>query len=122
MGRGGQPVPPQLDLGGVQDAIHAIRDGDLARAERLLKISTENFPDSPIAHYWLGVTYLKEHRAPEAELSLEEAIELRPDYPEAYDSLGVLYDEQGLYSKSELAFKRALALNPRLTNALITWD
>src|SRR6266542_1831584 len=120
--------PPSADLQGqaskpesepyLKEAISAVRKGDLPAAERLLKIALEKRQDSPFAHYWLGVAYMKEHRLADAEDALHKGIELRPNFPQAYDALGMLYDKQQLYSKSERSFLHALILKSRETNAI----
>src|SRR5438874_1617792 len=83
----------------------------LPEAERTFRSAVEFHPDSPVAHYWLGVTYMQVHKGAEAERTLLNGLRLRPNFSEAYNALGILYDEQELYSKSEVAFSQALAHN-----------
>src|SRR5215469_15768117 len=109
-GAGGNLAVQVSDSGSpvdLRDGIRAVSEANLPAAEYLFKTAVAQHPNLPLAHYWLGVTYMKEHRPSEAEQSLLKGIELQPRFPEAYDALGILYDEQQLYSKSELAFLRA---------------
>jgi tetratricopeptide (TPR) repeat protein len=107
------------------DGIEALRKRNLQEAERIFRSAAEQFPNSPDANYWLGVTCTQARKYAEAERALLKGIALRPDFHQAYNALGVLYDEQQLYSKSGPAFSLALARRQptlSLTLASVTCD
>src|SRR5207253_536767 len=65
----------------LREGIGAVRKSNLPEAERLLKLALER-QGSPSAYYWLGVTYMKEHKPAESERALLTAISLQPSFPE----------------------------------------
>src|SRR5436189_5913045 len=71
----------------LKEGIEAFRNGDLPAAERIFRSAVESHPDSPVAHYWLGVTYKQVHKGAEAERTLLNALRLRPNFSEAYNAL-----------------------------------
>ena len=105
----------------LEDGIEAFRNGDLSAAERNFRIAAEHEPKSALAQYWLGVTFVQEHKPAEAEQALLKGLDLQPNFPEAYNQLGILYCKQQLYAKSEWAFSRAITLNPKETNTLFNF-
>jgi Flp pilus assembly protein TadD len=78
---------PRIDLG---IAFH--QAGDLAQAERNLRIALANNPSHPIANNELGIILRKTGRFAEARNSYEAALAVYPGYHYARRNLAVLCD------------------------------
>lgn len=68
-------------------------------------------PDSPAAHYNLGMALLMMERVGEAEASLGKAVALDDRYARGYVGLGLVRRAQGRLDEARAYFERALALD-----------
>lgn len=84
--------------------------------EQFLK-ALEIYPDDPILHYDLALTYDMKGDLDKAEYHLKKAIKLKPDYSNAYNYLGFVYFRQGRVNEAIEAYNKALDnllyLNPQ---------
>jgi tetratricopeptide (TPR) repeat protein len=88
-----------------------------------------NHPDSPEAHFELGLAYLNSPfpNLTESREEFKRAIELKPDYAEAYNALGYAYHgfQIGLwvygarYKMAVKAHQKAIALRPDYAEAYL---
>jgi len=77
-----------------------------ARLEQFKQMVAE-FPDSPMAQFSLGKTYLERRQYAEAVKNLEEAVRLDPEYAAALVSLGDAYTGAGQTDKAREVLTRA---------------
>ena len=71
----------------------------------------ENDKDA-VAHYNLGVVYVKSGRYPEATEEFKEAIRIKPDYADAHFNLGLAYRKLGKYREAIEAYGQAIRIKP----------
>jgi serine/threonine-protein kinase len=69
-------------------------------------------PDSPGAHYNLGVALADRGRIDEAMGSFGQAIQLEPKYAAAHYNLGIAWQVKGQHDKAIACFHRAAVLEP----------
>jgi tetratricopeptide (TPR) repeat protein len=74
-------------------------------------------PGDESAHNNLGVTYLREHKYPEAMQEFETALALKPSFAPAYFNIGLAMKLTGRPAEAEAAFRRALQLQPDFAGA-----
>ncbi|MGI9326409.1 MAG: tetratricopeptide repeat protein [Pseudomonadales bacterium] len=93
-------------------AVAAIKSGDLAEAERLLRRVTESQPE--LAGPWvnLGQVYLSLGQQEEARLAFRKAIAANPANCAAYNQLGVLSRQMGDFDAAENHYLSCLSNNP----------
>ena len=66
----------------------------------------------PLAHYYLGIAYLRLAQVGPSIAALERAIALQPEYPEALTYLGVVYQYANRHRDALEVLRRSLALRP----------
>jgi Flp pilus assembly protein TadD len=106
------PAFPSLDLH-VALASAFFARGDLAEAERWLRLVVQTQPGSAEARFDLGTVYRKQGKWPEAMAAFREALRLKPQYPKAHYALGVVLQQLGRYEEAQQAFGRAELQAPR---------
>ncbi|MFK7914978.1 MAG: tetratricopeptide repeat protein [Pseudomonadales bacterium] len=94
------------------DAVAAIKAGDLAQAERLLRSVTTSQPE--LAGPWvnLGQVYLQLGQEEEARLAFRHAIAANPANCAAYNQLGVLSRQMGDFTAAENHYLKCLSADP----------
>jgi len=123
-------APPLNNLG-----IIAFRQGDLVKAERMLKRYQEACPEDAAAWTNLGLLHAAEveadpndrQAATSAEKVFKEGIRLEPGNPRGHKGLGRLYNSLGRKADALTAFQRSLALDHeqpevRQQIELLAWD
>lgn len=93
-------------------------DGDLAKAEEVVKETLRMEPQSIRSHYYLGMIYLKQEKLDDAGREFKKESALYPFYDNAYMCLGIVRYRQGAHAEAESLWKTALELNPDNPDAL----
>jgi tetratricopeptide (TPR) repeat protein len=79
------------------------------------------FPDSPFAHYSLGVALGRAGRLQEAIAEYREALRLRPDYADAHNNLGVALAKVGAVQEAFEHYEQVLRMKPDNAEAHYNW-
>ena len=105
-------------------------ENEIRRAVDLLERTLGIDPENAIAHYNLGVCYLKvlksdleiseiwEDKSDDEEffelaiIAFQRTLELDPDFVEAYNNLGTLYALRGWNDEAKEQWKRSLEIDP----------
>lgn len=93
-------------------ALHAMKSGDSAQAERELQELTLAYPDYSGPPLNLGLIYLQKSRLPEAETAFETALARNPANAAAGNELGIVERRLGKFTAAEAAYHRTLAATP----------
>jgi Flp pilus assembly protein TadD/pSer/pThr/pTyr-binding forkhead associated (FHA) protein len=83
--------------------------GLLKNAKQLVN----DYPDSSLAHYILGVAYGKMRFFGDATASFQRSIKLKPDYVDAWNNLGWAYTESGKFSEAVSVFEQLIKFTPK---------
>jgi tetratricopeptide (TPR) repeat protein len=86
---------------------HAIREGDLAHAERNLRITTTLAPNWPPGWVNLGVTRFRSGDSEGALSAYRKVLELDPTHPSALTNMAYLYRELGWEEEANTALRAA---------------
>ncbi|OQX24409.1 MAG: hypothetical protein BWK80_20970 [Desulfobacteraceae bacterium IS3] len=92
--------------------VFAYEDGDYEGAEKNLKKALELNPNHPFYNHYLGKTFMKTERYPEAMKYMTAALELAPDLSELKYDLGLLNYKMSDYAKAADFFKQVVGANP----------
>ncbi len=108
----GQDLPDLLKIGAYTNLASLYLDGgQAAQAQALFERVLRLHPDSPQAHYNLGLARRALGDLGGAIAAYRQAIHLDPHYGDAYQNLGVALLKQGQVPQSLQAFEQALALH-----------
>jgi tetratricopeptide (TPR) repeat protein len=113
--------PNQTDLSYDRDfaaAARALKDGNYAEAEKMMKSVVTRFPNSALAHLVLGQACAQREDYTEAIASFERAIRLRRDLVPAWYGLAAINAQQGLHDKARDAWRELQKLDPKLASEL----
>lgn len=113
----------------VEQAIAALKSGDLAQAEAILvPMATSATPDATALHQ-LSIVRLRQQRAADAVALAEQAVKLAPEVADHHAQLGsslaqrsaqLPFMQQAVAAgRMKQAFEQALSLDPRHVGALI---
>ena len=100
------------DILNSQKADHAVRDGNFERAEALLRVLAERFPDALEFSNRLAAALSRQGKSAEASATLLAAAERAPDDPSLMAALGVHYARSGQYAEASGLFRRAADAMP----------
>jgi protein O-GlcNAc transferase len=107
-------VNPEEELGA---ALQALQQGDVASAERLLRIVRMQAPDNPqVLHLCAMVAY----RKGDGRLAAQIWRNLVQRFPACFEfqyNLGIVLDGQGMSAEAEAAYRSALQLSPASADA-----
>ena len=78
-------------------------------------------PNSPFAHYSLGVAWGRAGRLEEAIGEYREALRLDPDYEDAHNNFGVALGKVGAVQEAFEQYQQVLRLNPHNAEAHYNW-
>jgi Flp pilus assembly protein TadD len=87
------------------------------RSEAELLAAAARGPDSPDAHFQLGLRYFQSGRLDLAEKHFRESAALAPKLARAWKALGTALAAQGKHPEAQEPFRKACALNPREPDA-----
>jgi tetratricopeptide (TPR) repeat protein len=69
-------------------------------------------PDSPGAHFNLGLAFKRKGWLDEASAAFLQAIRCKPDYAEAHHTLGDILSDKGLLEQAIASYRKAIVLKP----------
>jgi Flp pilus assembly protein TadD len=92
--------------------MQALRDNNLAEAEKALDRSMKLAPSNPQVLYAQGLLDLKKHEWTSAQSVLEKAAQLRPNDARALAALGMALCNQKKYSEAIPPLEKSLQLDP----------
>lgn len=95
----------------LNEAAAALKQGDHARAQRILDALPSGLAGHPDRLHLLGLTHKTAGRLQDAEDNLLRSLKVQPRQPAVLANLGNVYKAQGRLEASEQAYRRALALD-----------
>jgi len=93
--------------------------GDRSSEQRELKRALELDPNLTEAHNRLGICYMDDKKAVQAEGEFKRALAINPRYVEAEYNLGVLYAQEGRSSEAASVLRQATLHNPEYEQAYL---
>ncbi len=105
---------PQASL---SQAVEDLEAGRLEAAEQELNLVLRQAPQSPGAHFYLGVVRFRLRRFGEARQALLQAAKLAPTQARVWKALGAVYAAESDFVMAEEPFGKACELDPREEDA-----
>ena len=94
----------------LDEVMHFYSQGQMDKAQLLVKDLIINFPQESLLYNILGACYSEIGPIDSAIENFEQAISLKPDYAEAYYNLGVAYQKNGQINNSLNSYEKAVEL------------
>ena len=94
----------------LDEVMHFYSQGQMDKAQLLVKDLIINFPQESLLYNILGACYSEIGPIDSAIENFEQAIALKPDYAEAYYNLGVAYQKNGQINNSLNSYEKAVEL------------
>lgn len=98
-------------------AIGALKAGQAADAERMLKKLDNSIPSNPGIIYYLAIAASLLGRSEQAIALYDRVIRLHPHFVEAYNNKGLDLRKLGKYEESICVFRKALEIRPDFVEA-----
>jgi rhomboid protease GluP len=108
-----EPAPQSEPLEGI---VADLQKGNYDQAIVQLKSYLQQNPESPVAHYLLGMAYMGKHQPDDAIPEYQQALRLAPNYVEAEIGLGMAYTAKGMQPEAEQAYRKAAQIQQRAQN------
>lgn len=102
----------------INNSSELINSGKTEEARKLLEKSIKDDESNFLAHYNLGITYMKENKNAEAIEAFSRSIELKPNFG-AYLNRAVCYKKSGKKSEAINDYTEVLSLNPDYSRAYL---
>lgn len=99
------------------EAAAALKQGDYARAQRILDALPSGLAGHPDRLHLLGLTHKTAGRLKDAENTLRQSLQAQPRQPAVLANLGNVYKAQGRLDAAEQAYRQALALDDKFFDA-----
>jgi Flp pilus assembly protein TadD len=110
---------PEARADVLDDALLLLESGDLVEAELIFEALAEEFPDSALPHYYLGVAASRRGDLAAAAVAFARAAELEPDFPWVQANLGITLYRLGEIEGAEQHLLEALLQGPEDPDVLI---
>jgi tetratricopeptide (TPR) repeat protein len=108
-------VPPLLSpkaRKALDEALEALRSGDLAKAEKHLDAARKLAPSHPDVSYLLGMLAMRRNQLAEAQTHLEKALQMFPGHGDALAALGEVFLRRGDEAQAVRNLEQALVHSP----------
>jgi Flp pilus assembly protein TadD len=90
--------------------LDALREGNLAEAEKHLTRASQLAPQNPDVLYLKGVLYLRKEKWAEAQTVLEKAAQIDPNYARVEAALGTALANQGKFAEAIAPLEKSMQL------------
>ncbi len=96
----------------LEKGMQALRDNNLAEAEKALGQSMKLAPNNPQVLYALGLLELKKHEWSKAQSALEKSTQMEPNSARALAALGMALCNQRKYAEAIPPLEKSVGLDP----------
>ena len=106
-----EPEPVDFNQRFYEEAVGALKNGDIEAALELLLQVSRDAPDKPFVFTNLGLTYFKLQKLDLAGQAFRQAIELNKRDAVAYNHLGILQRHKGQFKEALQQYQRAIQID-----------
>jgi len=113
-------VPPQARKL-YDDAIVAMKGGDIARAKSILSNLTQDYPTLSGPFVNLGIIHFRADEIDQAEKDFQQALKVNPDSAVSLNHLGIINRGKGKFQEAQQDYEKALAIDPNYAYAHLNY-
>jgi len=113
-------VPPQArNL--YDNALAAMKGGDIARAKSVLTDLTHDYPSLSGPYVNLGIIHFRADEIDQAEKDFQQALKVNPDSAVSLNHLGIINRGKGKFEEAKEDYEKALAIDPNYAYAHLNY-
>lgn len=103
------------------EAIAAMRSGNIAQAKNILSNLTKAYPDIAGPYVNLGIIHFRADEIDQAEKAFQQALKVNPDSAVSLNHLGIIYRGKGKFAEARSNYEKALDLEPNYAYAHLNY-
>ncbi|WP_455206250.1 tetratricopeptide repeat protein [Kaarinaea lacus] len=103
------------------DAIVAMRSGDIAKAKNILSNLTKAYPDIAGPYVNLGIIHFRADDIDQAEEAFKQALKVNPESAVSLNHLGIIYRGKGKFEEARSNYQKALEIDPNYAYAHLNY-
>jgi Flp pilus assembly protein TadD len=124
----GDKVTPAADMKIPPDArqqydqaIAAMRSGNIAKAKDILSNLTRDYPDISGPYVNLGIIHFRADDIDQAEEAFKQALKVNPESAVSLNHLGIIYRGKGKFDEARSNYEKALKIDPNYAYAHLNY-
>jgi Flp pilus assembly protein TadD len=106
-----EPEPTDFNQQFYEQAITALKNGDVEVAIELLLLVSTEAPEKPYIFTNLGLAYFNSGQLEQAEAAFQQAIARNSQDAVAHNHLGILQRQKGEFARARESYERAIRIN-----------
>ena len=103
------------------DAIAAMRSGNIAQAKNILSNLTKAYPDLAGPYVNLGIIHFRADEIDQAEEEFKQALKVNPESAVSLNHLGIIYRGKGKFEEARTNYEKALKIDPNYAYAHLNY-
>lgn len=103
------------------EAIAAMRSGNIAQAKNILSNLTQSYPDIAGPYVNLGIIHFRADEIDQAEEAFKQALKVNPESAVSLNHLGIIYRGKGKFEEARDNYKKALKIDPNYAYAHLNY-
>ena len=103
------------------EAIAAMRSGNIAQAKNILSNLSKAYPDLAGPYVNLGIIHFRADEIDQAEAAFQQALKVNPDSAVSLNHLGIIHRGKGKFEEARSNYEKALDLEPNYAYAHLNY-
>jgi len=103
------------------EAIAAMRSGNIAQAKNILSNLTKAYPDIAGPYVNLGIIHFRADEIDQAEEAFKQALKVNPESAVSLNHLGIIYRGKGKFEEARTSYEKALKIDPNYAYAHLNY-
>ncbi|HEY5604182.1 MAG TPA: tetratricopeptide repeat protein [Gammaproteobacteria bacterium] len=103
------------------EAIAAMRSGNIPQAKNILSNLTKSFPEIAGPYVNLGIIHFRADEIDQAEEAFNQALKVNPQSAVSLNHLGIIYRGRGKFDEARANYEKALTLDPNYAYAHLNY-
>ena len=103
------------------DAIAAMRSGNIAQAKNILSNLTKAYPDLAGPYVNLGIIHFRADEIDQAEQAFRQALKVNPENAVSLNHLGIINRGKGNFEEARTDYEKALEIDPNYAYAHLNY-
>lgn len=116
-----EPAIPDSARQQYDDAIEAMKSGNIGQAKNILSNLVKSYPDLAGPYVNLGIIHFRADEIDEAEDAFRQALKVNPDNAVSLNHLGIINRGKGKFEEARDNYEKALDIDPNYAYAHLNY-